>query len=82
MSIKSIFDWIYRLIKGMFIGTGAILPGVSGGALAAVFGLYERIIAFLSNPRRDFWRNVLFLYRSRSALCWVWWLCRIRLITF
>ncbi len=60
MSIKSIFDWIYRLIKGMFIGTGAILPGVSGGALAAVFGLYERIIAFLSNPRRDFWRNVLF----------------------
>ena len=28
-------DWILRLIKGMFIGSGFILPGVSGGALAA-----------------------------------------------
>jgi putative membrane protein len=52
--------WLFRFIKGMFIGTGAILPGVSGGALAAVFGLYERMIAFLADVRKDFWRNVLF----------------------
>ena len=34
-------DWFLRFIKGMFIGSGFILPGVSGGALAAIFGLYE-----------------------------------------
>ena len=40
-------DWFLRFIKGMFIGSGFILPGVSGGALAAVFGIYERIISSL-----------------------------------
>ena len=44
----------------MFIGSGFILPGVSGGALAAIFGLYERMIAFLANVTKDFKKNVLF----------------------
>ncbi len=53
-------DWILRLVKGIFIGSGFILPGVSGGALAAVFGIYERIISFLSNIFKDFKENVVF----------------------
>ncbi len=53
-------DWIFRVIKGMFIGSGFILPGVSGGALAAVFGIYEKMISFLANLRKDFKENVLF----------------------
>ncbi len=53
-------DWILRLVKGMFIGSGFILPGVSGGALAAVFGIYERMISFLANLKKDFKKNVLF----------------------
>lgn len=60
MKNNKIVDWIIRFIKGMFIGTGAILPGVSGGALAAVFGIYERMIEFLANLWKDFWKNVLF----------------------
>jgi len=60
MKLKLGIDWIFRFVKGMFIGTGAILPGVSGGALAAVFGVYERIIAFLADIRKDFLKNVLF----------------------
>jgi putative membrane protein len=53
-------DWILRFVKGIFIGSGFILPGVSGGALAAVFGIYERMIAFLSNLTKNFKENVLF----------------------
>ncbi|MDR2601844.1 MAG: DUF368 domain-containing protein [Spirochaetaceae bacterium] len=53
-------DWILRLLKGALIGTGFILPGVSGGALAAVFGLYERIISFIAHITKDFIKNVLF----------------------
>ncbi|MDL2301521.1 DUF368 domain-containing protein [Lachnospiraceae bacterium OttesenSCG-928-D06] len=53
-------NWILRFIKGMFIGSGFILPGVSGGALAAVFGIYERIISFLAHITKDFKKNVLF----------------------
>lgn len=53
-------DWILRFVKGMFIGSGFILPGVSGGALAAVFGIYERIISFLAHITKNFKKNVLF----------------------
>lgn len=53
-------SWWIRFIKGMFIGSGFIIPGVSGGALAAIFGLYERIIRFLANIRDHFLENVRF----------------------
>lgn len=53
-------DWMLRFVKGMFIGSGFILPGVSGGALAAVFGIYERIISFLAHITKNFKENVLF----------------------
>ena len=60
MQKNKTIDWVLRVVKGMFIGSGAILPGVSGGALAAVFGVYERMISFLSDLRKDFVKNVLF----------------------
>lgn len=54
------FDWFFRIIKGVFIGFGFILPGVSGGAMAAVFGIYERLISFIAHIRKNFVENVLF----------------------
>ena len=60
MKNNKTLDWILRVVKGMLIGTGAILPGVSGGALAAVFGLYERIISFLAHLTKDFKKNFIF----------------------
>ncbi len=53
-------SWILQFFKGMLIGSGAILPGVSGGALAAIFGLYEPIINFLANIKKDFIKNVFY----------------------
>ena len=55
-----VIDWILRFFKGALIGTGFILPGVSGGALAAIFGLYQRIISFIAHISHDFIKNVLF----------------------
>ena len=55
-----IIDWILRFFKGALIGTGFILPGVSGGALAAIFGLYQRIVSFIAHITRDFIKNCLF----------------------
>lgn len=60
MEKKPALDWLLRLFKGALIGTGFILPGVSGGALAAVFGLYERIISFIAHITKDFVKNLLF----------------------
>lgn len=52
--------WISRIIKGMIIALGFILPGVSGGVLAAILGIYERLIGFLANIRKDFKENLLY----------------------
>ncbi|VTS26612.1 DUF368 domain-containing protein [Streptococcus pseudoporcinus] len=49
-----------RLFKGMIIALGFILPGVSGGVLAAILGIYERLIRFLAHIRENFIENVLF----------------------
>lgn len=53
-------SWITRIIKGMVIALGFILPGVSGGVLAAILGIYERMIRFLAHIRENFLENVLF----------------------
>lgn len=59
---KNPLTGIINFLKGMLIGSGAILPGVSGGALAAIFGLYEPIITFLADIRKNFWTNVQFFF--------------------
>ncbi|MBM7582566.1 putative membrane protein [Caldicoprobacter guelmensis] len=42
--------WTLRIIQGALIGSSAILPGVSGGVLCVVFGIYQPMIALLSHP--------------------------------
>jgi len=53
-------DWILRFFKGAVIGMDFVLPGISGAALAVVFGLYEKIVMFIANIRKDFIKNLLF----------------------
>jgi len=66
-------DWFLRFVKGMAIGMDVVLPGVSGAALAVVFGLYERIVQFLAHITRDFIPNVLFFIPvGCGALLGVW----------
>lgn len=51
-------SWVGRLLKGIAIGIGFILPGLSGGVLAVIFKVYDPMIRFLANMRRRFWPNV------------------------
>jgi putative membrane protein len=53
-------DWIVRLLKGVLVGVGFITPGLSGGVLAVVFGIYEPLMRFLGNLREKFVKNVLY----------------------
>jgi len=53
-------DWFIRVVKGIVISLGFILPGVSGGVLAAILGIYERMLRFLAHLRRDFRANFLY----------------------
>lgn len=51
-------EWVIRLLKGILVGIGAITPGLSGGVLAVVFGIYEPLMRFLANLRVKFMANV------------------------
>ena len=52
---------IKNIIVGSLIGTGLILPGVSGAVLAIAFGVYDEIIESIANLFKNFKKNVLFL---------------------
>jgi len=57
---NGIIDWILRLLKGVFVGIGFITPGLSGGVLAVVFGIYEPLMQFLGNLRNKFFKNLVY----------------------
>lgn len=56
-------DTIILFIKGIIIGIGKIIPGVSGALLAIILKLYDRgidsIVNFFKNPKE----NILFLLK-------------------
>lgn len=52
---------IILVIKGLIIGIGNIIPGVSGGTIAISLGIYERLINIIANFRKNIKENILFL---------------------
>lgn len=47
-------QFVLKLLQGALIGLGAVLPGISGGVLCVVFGIYTTIMEFLANPFKNF----------------------------
>lgn len=45
--------WILRFVQGLIIGVGGILPGVSGGVLCVVFGLYRPVMEVCAAPFKN-----------------------------
>lgn len=41
--------WLVWTLQGIGIGVANVIPGVSGGTMALIFGIYERLIALLSD---------------------------------
>lgn len=46
--------WLIRMLKGALVGIGAILPGLSGGVLMVIFGIYDPLLNFLANFPKKF----------------------------
>ena len=49
------------IIKGIIIGIGKILPGISGAMFAIMLGEYERIIYSISKIEDNFKENIIYL---------------------
>ena len=51
-----------NFIKGISIGSGAILPGISSGVICMVLGLYEKLLNNVLNFFKDIKGNFKFLF--------------------
>lgn len=54
---------IKNLIKGVVTGVATLVPGVSGGTMAIILGIYDRLIHSVSSIFGDFKKNFLFLFQ-------------------
>lgn len=56
--------WLSHLVvalKGMWIGGTMTVPGVSGGSMAILLGIYDRLIFSISKFTKDIKNNIIFL---------------------
>ncbi len=58
MKTFSLSRFLIQIVQGALIGLGAVLPGISGGVLCVVFGIYKTIMEFLADPFRKFKTHV------------------------
>lgn len=51
------------MLKGFLIGSSMSVPGVSGGTMAILLGIYDRLISTISNFFKDIKNNIFFLMK-------------------
>lgn len=54
-------EYIKLTIKGFIMGIANIIPGVSGGTIALILGIYEKFIHSINNLFKDLKNNIKFL---------------------
>lgn len=57
-------DLVATYIKGMAMGAADIVPGVSGGTIALIAGIYERLINAIGSIGPDLWQ----VYRRQGGM--------------
>lgn len=58
MKLKEFFK---NLLGGAAIGVAMIIPGVSGGTIAVLLNIYDKLINAVGNLKKDFKNNIAFL---------------------
>lgn len=54
--------FLWNFFKGILIGAGAILPGISSGVLCVIFGIYDKLISSIMHFFKDWKKNFSFLF--------------------
>ena len=55
-------NFLSNCLKGIAIGSGAILPGISSGVFCVIFGIYEKLLDSILNFFGDIKNNFKFLF--------------------
>lgn len=54
-------NYLKLVLKGFIVGLGKIIPGVSGGMLAILLGVYEESVQAIAHFFKNFKKNIFFL---------------------
>lgn len=55
-------NFLKTMLKGALIGVAMIIPGVSGGTIAVLLDIYDKLINAISNLKKDFKASFAFLF--------------------
>jgi len=72
MSSQSLRNFIILVIKGFLMGAANVIPGVSGGTMALILGIYEELINAIRSINLKFLRLITIL-NIKEALSTVSW---------
>ncbi len=61
MKKKRVKSFFYRMLCGAFLGISVIAPGISGSIMAVMMGIYDELITIISNPFKNFKKNIMYL---------------------
>ena len=56
---RSLKSFLYDILAGFGIGIAFIIPGFSGGSVAAILGIYERLVGAIADIFKDFKRSFM-----------------------
>lgn len=59
---RKIENALLRFVQGVLLGSSGILPGVSGGVLCVIFGIYKPLMEVLVSPFKkikEYWKMLL-----------------------
>ncbi len=59
--MKTVGRFIKDILKGIVVGLANVIPGVSGGTMMVVMGIYDKLIHCLSHFFKEFKKNIIFL---------------------
>lgn len=54
-------EWLLDVLRGFAIGVAFIIPGFSGGSIAAILGIYEKMIGAIADIFKAFKKSILTL---------------------
>ena len=57
---------LIRILKGIAIGASMMVPGVSGGTMAIILGIYDELVHAISDLTRHFRKNAVLPDSIRS----------------
>ncbi len=56
-----IVEFLLNILRGAAIGVAFIIPGFSGGSVAAILGIYEKLVGSVADLFKHFKSSILFL---------------------